>query len=107
MVGIGIWGDTDRECAEEHERVPYEPAGQAEWTDCAPEGGRRLGDTPTPSPTLNESLALIIVIVSSIVAVCNDNLPPASVQQGNEILCGLGEVRAMPEVTKESRLWLS
>jgi protein SPA2 len=33
---------------------------------------------PTPSPTLNENLTQIITIVSSIVAVCNDNLPPAS-----------------------------
>jgi protein SPA2 len=46
----------------------------------------------------------------SIVAVCNDNLPPASAQQGKEILRELSnhanmlsEVHAMPEVTKESR----
>jgi hypothetical protein len=65
---------------------------------------------PTPSPTLNENLTQIITIVSSIVAVCNDNLPPASAQQGNEILRELSEhanklseVQAMPEVTKESR----
>ena len=65
---------------------------------------------PTPSPTLNENLTQIITIVSSIVAVCNDNLPPASAQQGNDILRELSEhanklseVQAMPEVTKESR----
>ncbi|KAF9472133.1 hypothetical protein BDN70DRAFT_503738 [Pholiota conissans] len=66
--------------------------------------------SPTPSPTLNENLTQIITIVSSIVAVCNDNLPPQSAQQGNEILRELGEhanrlseVQALPEVTKESR----
>ncbi|KAJ3490007.1 hypothetical protein NLJ89_g11476 [Agrocybe chaxingu] len=66
--------------------------------------------SPTPSPTLNENLTQIITIVSSIVAVCNDNLPPASAQQGNEILRELSEhanklseVQALPEVTKESR----
>jgi len=66
--------------------------------------------SPTPSPTLNENLTQIITIVSSIVAVCNDNLPPASAPQGNEILRELGEhanklseVQALPEVTKESR----
>jgi hypothetical protein len=30
---------------------------------------------PTPSPSLNENLTQIITIVSSFVAVCNDNLP--------------------------------
>ncbi|KAF8070406.1 hypothetical protein FPV67DRAFT_1017824 [Lyophyllum atratum] len=66
--------------------------------------------SPTPSPTLNENLTQIITIVSSIVAVCNDNLPPASSRQGNEILRELSdhanklsEVQALPEVTKESR----
>ncbi|CAK5265603.1 unnamed protein product [Mycena citricolor] len=66
--------------------------------------------SPTPSPTLNENLTQIITIVSSIVAVCNDNLPPASAQQGNDILRELGdhanrlsEVQALPEVTKDSR----
>ena len=66
--------------------------------------------SPTPPPTLNENLTQIITIVSSIVAVCKDNLPPASVQQGEEILRELGEhanrlseVQAQPEVTKESR----
>ncbi|EGO26492.1 hypothetical protein SERLADRAFT_463619 [Serpula lacrymans var. lacrymans S7.9] len=66
--------------------------------------------SPVPSPTLNENLTQIITIVSSIVAVCNDNLPPASAQQGNEILQELSdhanklsEVQALPEVTKESR----
>ncbi|KIK09299.1 hypothetical protein K443DRAFT_83444 [Laccaria amethystina LaAM-08-1] len=66
--------------------------------------------SPTPSPTLNENLTQIITIVSSIVAVCNDNLPPASSQQGNEILRELGEhanklseVQALPDVTKETR----
>ncbi|EMD33042.1 hypothetical protein CERSUDRAFT_126237 [Gelatoporia subvermispora B] len=66
--------------------------------------------SPTPSPTLNENLTQIITIVSSIVAVCKDNLPPNSAQQGEEILRELGdhanklsEVQAQPEVTKESR----
>jgi hypothetical protein len=66
--------------------------------------------SPTPSPTLNENLTQIITIVSSIVAVCNDNLPPASSRQGNEILRELSEhanklseVQALPEITKESR----
>ena len=66
--------------------------------------------SPTPSPKLNENLTEIITIVSSIVAVCKDNLPPVSSHQGNEILRELGEhasklseVQALPEVTKESR----
>ncbi|KAJ7125010.1 hypothetical protein C8R44DRAFT_703005 [Mycena epipterygia] len=66
--------------------------------------------SPTPSPTLTENLTQIITIVSSIVAVCNDNLPPATAQQGNDILRELSEhanklseVQAMPEVTKDSR----
>jgi hypothetical protein len=65
---------------------------------------------PTQPQTLNDNLTQIITIVSSIVAVCNDNLPPTSVQQGNEILRELGEhanklseVQAMPELTKESK----
>lgn len=65
--------------------------------------------SPTPSPNLNENLTQIITIVSSIVAVCNDNLPPATAVQGNEILRELSEhanklseVQA-GEVTKESR----
>ncbi|KAH7907886.1 hypothetical protein BJ138DRAFT_1116316 [Hygrophoropsis aurantiaca] len=66
--------------------------------------------SPVPSPTLNENLTQIITIVSSIVAVCSDNLPPASATQGSDILRELGdhakklsEVQALPEVTKESR----
>ncbi|GJE91341.1 hypothetical protein PsYK624_074900 [Phanerochaete sordida] len=66
--------------------------------------------SPTPSPSLNENLTHIITIVSSIVAVCKDNLPPASAEQGGEILRELSEhanklseVQALPEVTKESR----
>ncbi|KAF8813736.1 hypothetical protein BYT27DRAFT_7180495 [Phlegmacium glaucopus] len=66
--------------------------------------------SPTPSPKLNENLTEIITIVSSIVAVCKDNLPPGSAHQGNEILRELSEhanklseVQALPEVTKESR----
>ncbi|PCH36738.1 hypothetical protein WOLCODRAFT_109116 [Wolfiporia cocos MD-104 SS10] len=66
--------------------------------------------SPTPPPTLNENLTQIITIVSSIVAVCKDNLPPASAQQGEDILRELGdhanklsEVQAQAEVTKESR----
>lgn len=57
---------------------------------------------------LNENLTQIITIVSSIVAVCKDNLPPASAQQGNEILRELDDhanklSEALPEVTRESR----
>ncbi|KAJ7502873.1 hypothetical protein B0H11DRAFT_607464 [Mycena galericulata] len=66
--------------------------------------------SPTPSPTLNENLTQIITIVSSIVAVCNDNLPPATAQQGNDILRELSEhanklseVQSLPDVTKDSR----
>lgn len=66
--------------------------------------------TPIPAPTLNENLTQIITIVSSIVAVCSGNLPPATSQQGAEILEQLSEhakklqdVQALPEVTKESR----
>jgi len=66
--------------------------------------------TPIPAPTLNENLTQIITIVNSIVAVCSGNLPPASAQQGAEILEQLSEhakklqdVQALPEVTKESR----
>ncbi|KAK7057473.1 hypothetical protein R3P38DRAFT_2841197 [Favolaschia claudopus] len=66
--------------------------------------------SPTPSPTLNENLTQIITIVSSIVAVCNDNLPPATSAQGKDILRELSdhanrlsEVQALPEVTKDSR----
>ncbi|KAI0042955.1 hypothetical protein FA95DRAFT_1524753 [Auriscalpium vulgare] len=66
--------------------------------------------SPTPSPTLNENLTQIITIVSSIVAVCHDNLPASSARQGSEILRELSEhanklseMQALPEVTKESR----
>lgn len=66
--------------------------------------------SPNPPPTLNENLTQIITIVSSIVAVCNDNLPSASTQQGNDYLRELvehanklSEVQALPEITKESR----
>ena len=66
--------------------------------------------SPTPSPSLNENLTQIITIVSSIVAVCKDNLPPASAEEGGDILRELSEhanklseVQALPEVTKESR----
>ena len=66
--------------------------------------------SPTPSPTLNENLTQIITIVSSIVAVCKDNLPAACRAQGEEILRELGEhankpseVQAQAHITKESR----
>ncbi|KAG0694752.1 hypothetical protein DFH29DRAFT_307838 [Suillus ampliporus] len=66
--------------------------------------------SPVPPPTLNENLTQIITIVSSIVAVCSDNLPPASARQGAELLRELGEharklseVQTLPDVTKESR----
>ncbi|KIP03709.1 hypothetical protein PHLGIDRAFT_31670 [Phlebiopsis gigantea 11061_1 CR5-6] len=66
--------------------------------------------SPTPSPALSENLTQIITIVTSIVAVCKDNIPPASAAQGEDILRELSdhanrlsEVQALPEVTKESR----
>ncbi|KAF8588869.1 hypothetical protein K439DRAFT_1384048 [Ramaria rubella] len=66
--------------------------------------------SPAPSPNLNENLTQIITIVSSIVAVCKDSLPSASLKEGNDLLrdlsdhCDkLSEIQAMPEVTKESR----
>ena len=66
--------------------------------------------SPTPSPTLNENLTQIITIVSSIVAVCHDNLPASQARQGDGILRELSEhanklseMQALPEVTKESR----
>jgi hypothetical protein len=66
--------------------------------------------SPTPSPTLGENVTQIITIVTSIVAVCKDNLPPGSAQQGSEILRELSEhanklseVLELPDVTKESR----
>ncbi|KAL4249268.1 hypothetical protein ABKN59_007261 [Abortiporus biennis] len=66
--------------------------------------------SPAPPPTLNENITQIITIVSSIVAVCNDNLPSSSATQGREILRELtehanklSEVQALPEVTKEAR----
>jgi hypothetical protein len=66
--------------------------------------------SPTPSPTLNEDLTQIITIVSSIVAVCHDNMPPSHAHQGGDILRELSdhanklsEMQALPEVTKESR----
>lgn len=66
--------------------------------------------SPNPAPTLNKNLTEIINIVSSIVAVCSDNFPPVSVQQGADILKDLRDhaktlqdVQQLPEVTKESR----
>lgn len=66
---------------------------------------------PTPSTSvLYENITQIITIVSSIVAVCKDNIPPASAQQGQELLNelsehanNLSEVQALAELTKESR----
>ncbi|KAG8904620.1 component of the polarisome [Tulasnella sp. 403] len=43
------------------------------------------------APELNENLTQIITIVSSIVAVCKDSLPPNSAGIGQEILQQLGE----------------
>ncbi|KAH9048454.1 hypothetical protein EDB84DRAFT_1457065 [Lactarius hengduanensis] len=66
--------------------------------------------SPTPSPTLNENLTQIVTIVSSIVAVCHDNLPANQARQGGDILRELSEhanklseTQTLPEVTKESR----
>ncbi|THH29548.1 hypothetical protein EUX98_g4654 [Antrodiella citrinella] len=47
--------------------------------------------SPMPSPTLNENITQIITIVSSIVAVCKDSIPPASAAQGEEVLRELSE----------------
>lgn len=66
---------------------------------------------PTPSTSvLHENITQIITIVSSIVAVCKDNIPAASVQQGQELLNELSEhanrlseVQEMADLTKESR----
>ena len=68
--------------------------------------------SPTPPPTLGENITQIITIVASIVAVCKDNLPPNSMQQGREYLRQLsdnanklGELQAGPPDTimRESR----
>ena len=66
--------------------------------------------SPTPSAHLGDNVTQIITIVSSIVAVCTDNLPPTYVKQGTELLQELSEhatklsdVQALPEMTKESR----
>lgn len=66
--------------------------------------------SPMPSPTLNENLAQIITIVSSIVAVCKDCLPSTAEAKGMDILQELSdhanklsEVQNMRDVTKESR----
>ena len=66
--------------------------------------------SPTPAPNLNENLTQIITIVSNIVGVCEEKQPPASRQQGEEILRELGEhanklseVQAQADITKESR----
>jgi hypothetical protein len=65
----------------------------------------------TPSQSLKENLTQIITIVSSMVAVCNDTLPPVSAQQSNEILRELSEhtnklheVQAMLEVTESRQI---
>ncbi|KAF5351618.1 hypothetical protein D9756_007499 [Leucocoprinus leucothites] len=66
---------------------------------------------PTPSTSvLHENITQIITIVSSIVAVCKDNIPAASAQQGQELLSELSEhanrlseVQELSELTKESR----
>lgn len=59
---------------------------------------------------LNENLTQIITIATSIVAVCKDSLPAASVQLGMEILhdlsenCNkLGEMQSLSEITKTTR----
>ena len=70
-----------------------------------------IRSTPPP-PTLGENITQIITIVKSIVAVCKDNLPPNSVQQGREYLQQLvdnsgklNEIQAGPpdRIMKESR----
>lgn len=66
--------------------------------------------SPNPSPELSESLDQIIAIVSSIVAVSRDSLPPSAQDRGPAILktlsehCDkLSEVQAQRATTKESR----
>ena len=59
---------------------------------------------------MTEDLTQIITIVSSIVAVCKDSLPPGSAGNGESILRELSEnanklseVQNIRDVTKESR----
>ena len=42
--------------------------------------------SPTPPAALDENITQVITIVTSIVAVCKDNFPPDSAQQGREYL---------------------
>jgi hypothetical protein len=70
--------------------------------------------SPIPSPTLNENIAQIITIVSSIVAVCKDSLPLASEAKGHEILQQLSdhanklsEVQNIRDMTKETRQFMA
>ncbi|THH32841.1 hypothetical protein EUX98_g1365 [Antrodiella citrinella] len=65
---------------------------------------------PTPPPTMNENITQIVTIVSSVVAVCKDNIRPDAAEQGEKILReltehakSLSEIQASPEVTKEAR----
>lgn len=65
---------------------------------------------PVPPSQLNENVTQIITIVSSIVAVCNGNFPPASAAEGMEIVGQLSEhanklseVQAQADLTKETR----
>jgi protein SPA2 len=58
---------------------------------------------------MDENMTEIITIVSSIVAVCHDNLPADRARHGGDILREmsehaekLSEMQALPEVTKES-----
>lgn len=64
----------------------------------------------TTSPNLDENITQIITIVSSIVAVCKDNLPPGSVEKGEEVLRELSdhanrlsEAQVQGEFSKETR----
>lgn len=68
--------------------------------------------SPTLPPNLGGNITQIITIVASIVAVCKDNLPPNSAQQGKEYLRQLSdnanklsEIQAGPPNTimKESK----
>lgn len=47
--------------------------------------------SPTPPSNLSENITQIITIVASIVAVCQDNLPPNAVHQGREYLRQLSD----------------
>ncbi|THG98490.1 hypothetical protein EW145_g7419 [Phellinidium pouzarii] len=91
------------------ELKPYLEA-QSEAIVCAIPSVLSGARSSAPTSSLNENLTQIITIVSSIVAVCKDSLPPSPSQRGRDILRELSdnanklsEVQNLREVTKESR----